>query len=381
MKNLISLFTSAIVFLGIIQISFTANAKSEPLNDGSITILCSPDLNKLANDWVTEYMKLHPGEQILVLSSKDESPAQFNQSAERIGFFSSEYLNETNDRSGWEMVIGREVFVLIMNQENPFIKQIGEKGISKAQLSRFFESAEMQNWSTLLGNEQNIPVKFYISKNETAESAVSDFIKRDLNENNLSYLEEPAELISSVQKDKYAIGFCRLTDIISFEDKSIPQGIALVPIDKNNNGQIDPFEEIYSDLSTFSRGVWLGKYPQQFVSNIYLVSSEKPSKGKEVEFLKWILTDGQKYLSSNGYNDPVSSSRLPAPRSSPPSSWLLRGTGSDAPSAGGASTLHPPSPATEPRIRHFDTSGSWKPRRSPPGSPAQVKRGPRVWST
>lgn len=309
MKKLISLFTSAIVFLGIIQISFTANAKNEPLNDGSVTILCSPDLTKLANDWVTEYMKLHPREQIRVLNCNDESPAKFNQSGERIGFFSNEYLNETNNRSGWEMVIGREVFVMIMNQENPFIEQIGEKGISKVQLSRFFESAEMQNWSTLLGIKQNIPVKFYISKNESAESAVSGFINKDLNENNLSYLDESAELISSVRKDKYAIGFCRLTDIISSENKSILQGIALVPIDKNNNGQIDSFEEIYSDLSTFSRGVWLGKYPHQFVSNIYLVSSERPTNGKEVAFLKWILTGGQKYLNSNGYNDLASSEK------------------------------------------------------------------------
>jgi glycine cleavage system H lipoate-binding protein len=57
------------------------------------------------------------------------------------------------------------------------------------------------------------------------------------------------------------------------------------------------------------RGIWLGKYPAALSNNIYSLSSAKPGSDAEVAFLKWILTDGQKYLNQSGFVDLVSSER------------------------------------------------------------------------
>ena len=81
------------------------------------------------------------------------------------------------------------------------------------------------------------------------------------------------------------------------------ENLSLLPIDKNNNGLIDYNEKIYDDVSLFSRGVWIGKYPKALISNIYSISSNLQNTGSELAFMKWVLTYGQQFLNSNGYTD------------------------------------------------------------------------------
>jgi glycine cleavage system H lipoate-binding protein len=68
-------------------------------------------------------------------------------------------------------------------------------------------------------------------------------------------------------------------------------------------------EDIYDNPQNFSRGVWIGKYPKALSGNIYSVSTIKPQNESEVAFLKWVLTDGQQFLSPNGFCDLVYSER------------------------------------------------------------------------
>ncbi|MFC2111275.1 glycine cleavage system protein H, partial [Bacteroidota bacterium] len=65
----------------------------------------------------------------------------------------------------------------------------------------------------------------------------------------------------------------------------------------------------YDNLDGLSQGVWIGKYPQTLINSIYSISSIKPTNEIEVAFLKWVLTDGQKFLTTNGYSNLLASER------------------------------------------------------------------------
>ena len=69
-------------------------------------------------------------------------------------------------------------------------------------------------------------------------------------------------------------------------------------------------ENIYSDLSVFSRGVWIGKYPSALINNIYSISASQPRNENEIVFLKWILTSGQQLLDNYGYTNLEDNERL-----------------------------------------------------------------------
>ena len=78
---------------------------------------------------------------------------------------------------------------------------------------------------------------------------------------------------------------------------------------KNENGKIDYSEKIYSNLSSFLRGVWIGKYPRELNLNIYSYSASVPTDENAVAFLSWVMTDGQLLLNKNGFSDLAYSQR------------------------------------------------------------------------
>jgi phosphate transport system substrate-binding protein len=74
-----------------------------------------------------------------------------------------------------------------------------------------------------------------------------------------------------------------------------------VPIDINSNGKIDADENFYSSLDELIKAIGAGKYPSPPARDLYFVSKNKPQKKEVVEFLKWILTEGQKFVGEAGY--------------------------------------------------------------------------------
>jgi len=195
-----------------------------------------------------------------------------------------------------------------MHQIRFWMKYTG-KGYRLKRFARILENPENQEWGKLLGSSRNSPVHILIANEASVKTGLSNFTKAtQLKAGGITEVNGQ-DLISAVQKDPYALGFCRLTQIIDPNNQNIVANIKLVPIDRNGNGKIDYMENIYDNLQAFSRGVWIGKYPKALSGTIYTVSSVKPKNEAEVAFLKWILADGQQYLSSNGYSDLVYNER------------------------------------------------------------------------
>ena len=83
-------------------------------------------------------------------------------------------------------------------------------------------------------------------------------------------------------------------------NKPIPEIMAL-PIDFNENGQIDEKESFYEDLCKLDRAFYLGIMPFELCSDIYLMSKAKPSDPAQLEFISWVVTRGQLLAEQNGY--------------------------------------------------------------------------------
>jgi glycine cleavage system H lipoate-binding protein len=158
-------------------------------------------------------------------------------------------------------------------------------------------------WSDLIEGGQNKPVNQFIVDDAAVIKGVSDFIQKDPAALNAHLTANIAEFIAAVQKDPYAIGFCRLSDVRHEGSDEIDGNIMLLPVDKNGNGRMDNFEKIYHSPVDLARGVWIGKYPHALAGSIYAVSQAKPTDKNAVAFLSWIMTDGGTCLVSNGFCD------------------------------------------------------------------------------
>jgi glycine cleavage system H lipoate-binding protein/ABC-type phosphate transport system substrate-binding protein len=275
----------------------------------SIRVLSSPDLYNLSFKWAGEYNKISTEAKIKVICIKEGKMASDLLKRGEMGFVSNDYYSGFDSESILKIVVGRDIIVPVINSNNPFLSEITQMGISPENFARFFEKKDLMNWGTLLNGKQNSTADYYFIDDKSISKSISDFLKIGEIKVDGKKAENAEEMISSIKKDPYAIGFCRMTNILNPENQTLAENICLVPIDRNGNGIIDYNEKIYDNLNSFYRGIWIGKYPKALFSSIYSVSSEVLKNQNEVAFLKWVLNDGQRYLYLNGYSDLLISER------------------------------------------------------------------------
>ncbi|MGE5395143.1 MAG: substrate-binding domain-containing protein [Candidatus Saccharibacteria bacterium] len=265
-----------------------------------INLASSPELSSLANCWANEFGKINPSLSIHVSELSSQPVA-----AGQISLLTNENSQPENDQS-WKITVGRDAIVFIINANNPMLKEIYSQGISSNELAVVLANPAQSNWEKVIANGLNAPVAIYSIDSESIKKSIADFTGLELSSFKVNTAATSSEIISAVEKDKFAIGVCKLTDVRNANTNDLVKGIKLLPFDKNKNGRLDSFENIYANVSTFNRGVWIGKYPHDLCSGIYAIAPSQPTDKNTLSFLKWITTDGQKFLNKSGYSDLIS---------------------------------------------------------------------------
>lgn len=263
----------------------------------ALSIVSSAELNSLATDWADEYGKQNSALEITISDPGIDQAFVPGQ----LSFISSESSEALEGKTNWKMVIGHDATVAIFNANNPMLKEINSQGVTANDLAQLISNPSKRNWNSMIIGGQDKPVRYFTTANETVKEAIAKYTATDPTAIESSFATA-SEVISSIQKDVYAIGFCKLTDVKEAGTQNLLPGIKLLPIDKNKNGRLDSFENIYATTNSFSRGVWIGKYPNALCGKIYAASTVKPTDKNTLAFLTWIVTDGQKYLHTNGYS-------------------------------------------------------------------------------
>lgn len=277
-------------------------------NKSTLTVYSNPALVGLTSAWAKEYSSTNPGITVRVVETR-KTVVENLSDAGTLCFVPAGISPDENKSEGFRLVVGRDIFVPVMNRNNPYADDIEKQGISRGALQSSLCGQGGMHWGTLLNNSQQQAVHYFILDDATAASALAEYLGSGQPVKNSMKPLSKEELISAVEKDIYAIGFCRLNDILTPDGQNFTANIRLMPIDKNGNGRMDYMEKIYNTPQEFSRGVWIGRYPKALGRNIYAVSNMKPSNQSEINFLGWVLTKGQSVLSSNGYSDLLASER------------------------------------------------------------------------
>jgi phosphate transport system substrate-binding protein len=109
-------------------------------------------------------------------------------------------------------------------------------------------------------------------------------------------------LAQAIKKDPLGIGFNNIGYVYDASTKKPIKGLKVVPIDLNNNGKIDPDENFCDTMTDIVGAVASGKYPSPPARELYFVLKGNPKNNKVLtDFIRWVLTDGQKYVNEAGY--------------------------------------------------------------------------------
>lgn len=305
MKTKISLALIILVFqLPIQLLSQEKNENSE--NDAkSLHLVCTPELSELTQKWVDEYQLSHTGTRI-ELSEVE----QFTEIAKSnfLGFTSKKDIAVEIAGQSSEMVIGRQITVPLMNSANPFSTEIGKVGLS-AQMVNKLLAKQNPVWGDIIGNSSTSSIHFIVLNDPNVVRNLQIFSGlNSFPESNIRLVDQ-MEFTKILNTDPLALGFCSLNLVPEGTGQNLNTNVSFVPIDKNANGLIDKTENIYSDAAQFNRNVWIGKYPKSLVNNIYSVTTKNTLEIAQIEFLQWVVTNGQDYLENEGFTALVNSER------------------------------------------------------------------------
>jgi glycine cleavage system H lipoate-binding protein/ABC-type phosphate transport system substrate-binding protein len=308
MKTYIFMFVCLFMhFFGVLTPN-KAVAQEKTNTENTIKILCTPDLYNLTNNWATEFCELNPDIKIKLIKYSDSKISNIYNAGAEINFVSNEAYAILNNNNLWKMQVGKDALIPIINSKNPFLSEIKKQNISPVILSQILLSPNSRKWNIVPKIRQNAPINYYLVNDRTTDLMIARFLSTNQTIEGIK-VENNDKMIAAIQNDPYAIGFCKLSNLLNSSNPDAYKDIIIMPLDKNSNGKIDDFENTYPDLQTFIRKAWIGKYPNELTENIYSIADQTPTNKAGLAFLGWISTDGQKLLNDNGYSALVSAEK------------------------------------------------------------------------
>ncbi len=278
-------------------------ASQEDLS-GTISISGVSALFPLVQKWAVEFQKVYPNVRISVSASSDSKGITDALSGKtKIGMLSRELSKEESDNSMWIITVAKNAVVPIVNLNNPVLQQIMLKGLKKDILKDIFITGKVNNWDILNGKKKT-DEKINVYRHSDACGEADTWAKY-LSGNKAAFIgtleSDDADLTQAIRNDNKGIGFTSIAYAYDQKSGYENSGIKVLPIDFNGNGVIDDKEFFYQHKDSLAKAIADGRFSKLLVSDLYLVCKAKPSDNAEITFLKWILTDGQKFVSAAGF--------------------------------------------------------------------------------
>ncbi|MFB6340243.1 hypothetical protein ACE1ET_00900 [Saccharicrinis sp. FJH62] len=267
----------------------------------TVSVLYSPDLMKLATNLSESF---NAGSNTMKSTTTPLEKKSDIQNDDALILVNDYDLTNYSLKESWKMAIGRSVLVPLINKGNPFYEEVLKQGISVDELTRLLLDPQNRNWHNLLGESFDAPIRIFVENSEEVVICLHGILNTDKASWAVQFVSGTDNIQRELKNNKNAIALCLLSDIHALEAPA-ESSVHVLPIDKNANGFIDDTENIYTDLGSFQRGVWIGKYPKALYSSIYLVSLKQTIGDENSTFIKWVITKGQPLIAGNGYQELV----------------------------------------------------------------------------
>jgi phosphate transport system substrate-binding protein len=292
---IITIFVAASLLL-----SSCGNGQTAPQ---TISVSGAFALYPLMTQWASEYQNLHPDIRIDVSAGgAGKGVSDTLSGAVDIGMVSRELTSEETDKGAFPIAVARDAVFGTINAQNLYYAKLSARGITREQLEGIYINGETTTWGQLTGNSADNESIHIYTRSDSAGAAemwakyLGDKTQEDLL--GIGVNSDPG-MSDAVAKDILGIGYNNLGYLYDPTTGQPVSGLAPLPLDINGNGQIDPQEQ-FPDRQTALAAVASGDYPSPPARDLYVITLHQPD-GAVLDFLTWILNDGQAYVADAGY--------------------------------------------------------------------------------
>ncbi len=275
-------------------------ASSQELS-GTITLSGAFALYPMAVRWGEEFQKLHPKVTVNVAAGgAGLGMTQVLSGQVDIGMISRDVDPSEIAKGAYPIGVTKDAVVATVNAKNPVLNDLLSKGINKSTFTAIFLNGTVNTWGDVVGTGNNAEIHVYTRSDA---SGASDIWAKYLGGKQESLkgtgvYGDPG-LLAAVQKDPLGIGYNNYNYAFNMSSGLPVDGIRIIPFDVNENGIVDPSENISTKDKTIA-AIKNGVFPSPPARVELFVTKGKPT-GITSEFIRWVLTDGQKYVDEVGY--------------------------------------------------------------------------------
>ena len=282
----------------------TKNENKNKELEGSISISGAFALYPLVVIWKEEFQRLHPKVKIdITAGGAGKGMSEALSHKVNLGMISRGINEEEIQRGAWAISVAKDAVLPTINASNPYIKEILSKGITKDEFQRIWIKGEITKWGELI-EDNSVKDNIHLFTRSDASGAAETWAKylsgKQENLKGIGVYGDPG-MASAVIKDKLAVGFNNIAYVYDLKTQKPYAGLQVIPIDLNDNGIIDSTENFYDDHHKIINAISHNIYPEPPSRDLYFISDGPPKDTIIKAFFKWILTDGQKYVSEAGY--------------------------------------------------------------------------------
>ena len=276
----------------MLLISLPVSAQEKELN--AFNLAGAKFTFPLIEKWVLEYNKANPQAQINLNTKQNVDVAHTLKVVA--------YQVPDSDLLGSQTVsyVGRYALVPVSNKRNPIIAKVGKGGLSKKALKKLFfdESDEY-------GDEPETKSKFtatvYARENQAPTTiTLSRYFGAKPSElKGKKVLGDDIYLLSAIKKDSTGVTFNSLSYVFDTRNRKLRSDIALLPLNLKSQQK-----EVLNTLDIDNTIALLEKSNVESipVSNFGFVLSKELLNNKQItDFVKWVLTNGQKFNHEFGF--------------------------------------------------------------------------------
>ena len=252
--------------------------------------------------WAEEFQKLNPKVQFdISAGGAGKGMADALGNAVDIGMVSRDITPEEEAKGAFYVAVTKDAVFPTINAQNPVLQDLLSKGVSRQTLIGIFITGEITTWGQVVDRPEITDLIHTYTRSDAcgaAETWAKYLDKKQEDLLGIAVFGDPG-LSDAVVKDPLGIGFNNLGYAYDMTSGEPLSGIAILPLDANDNDQADA-EELLETKSEAVEMVASGVYPSPPARALNLVTNGKPS-GLEKVFIEWILTEGQQYVSEAGY--------------------------------------------------------------------------------
>lgn len=220
-----------------------------------------------------------------------------------IGMVSRSLHEDEIARGAWWVPVCIDAVFPTINEANPVIETVLKKGVRRETLAGIWLTGKVKTWGMVAGGTGGEAIHVFTRADACgAAETWAKFLDKNAKQEDLkgTGVYGDPDLANAVVKDRLAIGFNNLNYAFDVSTGRPVAGLRILPIDTNGNGKVDPQEDFYDSKDAVLKAIQDGRYPSPPARELNFVCRGAPS-GVTAEFIKWVLTEGQKECVASGY--------------------------------------------------------------------------------